>query len=116
MVLSTSAGEKIIYPDQKLEPISQSQKMKSTLLTFAKAGGATLLSVFIPVLHFVTVPVGLIVTAFLTYSAYKKKYVLKNFEVHCPNCDKKSTTSVSGSELPLRTFCSHCRHMIYINN
>ena len=116
MVLSSSSGEKIIYPDQKLVPVESPEKIKTTMTTVAKFGGATVLSVFIPVLHFITVPVGLILTAFLGYSAYKKNYSLKDFEIHCPNCDQKSKVDVSGPDLPLRTFCSHCRHMVYLNN
>jgi hypothetical protein len=116
MVLSSSSGAKIIYPDQKLTPIASPEKIKTTATTFAKVGGATALSVFIPVLHFITVPVGLLLTAFLSYSAYRKNYSLKDFEIHCPSCDQKSKVDVSGQDLPLRTFCSHCRHMVYLDN
>jgi phage terminase large subunit GpA-like protein len=116
MVLTSSDGSKIIYPNQKIEPIQQAKKIKGTLTTFAKAGGCTLLSAFIPILHFVLVPVGLIITATMSYNAYKRKYELKDFEIHCPHCDKKSQMSIVGKELPLRTFCSHCRNMVYLDN
>lgn len=116
MVLTSSSGAKIIYPNQKIQPAPATIKVKGTLKTFAKLGGFTAVSVFIPILHFVLVPVGLILTATMSYSSFKKKYILKNFEVHCPHCDQKSQTDITGTELPLRAFCGHCRHMIYLNN
>ena len=86
------------------------------MMTFGKFGSLTALSVVIPILHFVTVPVGLILTAVLSYAAYKKNYDLKDFDIHCPHCDHKSKSDVAGIDLPLRTFCSQCRHMVYLNN
>lgn len=116
MILSSSSGTKIIYPDQKLEPISTFKKLKGASRTFLISGGLTVLSIAIPVLHFVLVPLGILITGVITYFALRKNYQLDNFEVHCPNCDQKSATTVAGASLPLRTFCGHCRHMIYLNN
>jgi len=116
MILTSSTGAKIIYPDQKIDRTPPIQRFKGTAKTFAKLGGFTLVSVFIPVLHFVLVPVGAILTLTMTYSSFKKAYQLTDFEVHCPQCDSKFKTNVAGSDLPLRTFCSNCRNMVILNN
>ncbi|MCB9071978.1 MAG: hypothetical protein H6623_00015 [Bdellovibrionaceae bacterium] len=116
MIISNSAGEQIIYPELRLNEVDTGLRLKNTLTTFGKVGGITLLCIFIPVLHFILVPVGLILTIYLTYSAYKKNYDLKNIEIHCPSCDKKSTQSVSGTELPIRTICPYCGQMVYLSN
>lgn len=116
MILTSSSGAKIIYPNQKIAPLSQTKRLQGTATTFAKFGTMTAVSVVIPILHFVTVPLGLVLTAALSYAAYKKNYDLKDFEIHCPHCDQKSKANVSGQDLPLRTFCGQCRHMVYLNN
>jgi hypothetical protein len=116
MIISNSAGSKIIYPEVRLTEVDSSVRVKKTLTTLAKTGGLTLLSVFIPILHFILVPVGVIVTATMTYRAFHRNYVIDSIEIHCPSCDKKSTQSVSAQELPIRTLCLHCGHMVYLTN
>lgn len=116
MIISNSAGAKIIYPDTQITAIEPSLRLKQTGITFLKTAGFTLLSVFIPVLHFILVPLGLLLTVFLTYSTFKKNYVAKNLEVHCPSCDKKSAQNLFSKELPLRTYCPHCRQLVYLDN
>lgn len=116
MVIANQSGEKIIYPDQKLLPVHFSKRLKKTLITFAKSAGLTFVFSFIPIFHFVLVPVGILATFWSTLSAWRRFYVFEQLELHCPTCDQKSSLPVSGQDLPLRTFCIHCRNMIYINN
>ncbi len=116
MIISNSAGEKIIYPDLRIAPVPSGTRLTNVAKTLAKAGGLTFVSVFIPILHFVLVPVGVIVTAAMTYRAYQRNYLVENLEVHCPSCDKKTTQTVGGPQLPLRTICLSCGHMVYLTN
>ena len=116
MVIANLSGEKIIYPDQKIDTMGTFLRVKKSAITLAKTGGVTVLFALIPVLHFVLVPVGLLVTLLSTWSAWNQAYYLPTFEVHCPTCDKKSPTALAGAELPLRTYCPQCRNLIYITN
>lgn len=116
MVITNLAGEKIIYPQQELSPIHLGVRLKNTLITFAKSAAITALMSLIPVLHFVLVPIGCLLTLISTWFAWKRSYHFEQFEIHCPSCDQKSTASLGGSELPLRTFCPSCRNMVYVTN
>lgn len=116
MVITNLSGEKIIYPHQKLAPRKWSYRLKTVTFTAAKGLAVTLFCTFIPVLHFVLVPIGILLTITFSALAWKRSYDLENFEVHCPSCDQKNTTRIVGTDLPLRTFCPSCRNMIYINN
>lgn len=116
MIISNSAGTKIIYPDTRISPIAAGMRVKNTVTTFAKTGGFTFVSVFIPILHFVLVPVGLFLTAAMTYRTFRRNYFVKDLEVHCPSCDVKAKQNVSGFELPLKTICLSCGHMVYLTN
>lgn len=116
MVIANQSGEKIIYPNQKILPVGVSKRIKKTALTFVKSAAVTFVFSLIPILHFVLVPVGILVTFWSTLSTWKRFYIFENFELHCPSCDQKSSLPISGHDLPLRTFCVHCRNMIYINN
>lgn len=116
MIISNSAGAKIIYPDLRISPIASGTRLKNAAKTFAKAGGFTFVSIFIPILHFILVPVGVVLTAAMTYRAFRRNYFVQNLEVHCPSCDAKGKQTVSGAELPLRTICLSCGHMVYLAN
>jgi hypothetical protein len=116
MVITNLSGEKIIYPQQQLQPIHFGVRLKNTLVTLAKCLLVTGLFSLIPVLHFVLVPLGLLLTTISTWFSWKRSYHFEQIEIHCPSCDQKSTASLGGSELPLRTFCPSCRNMVYITN
>jgi hypothetical protein len=116
MVITNLSGEKIIYPQQKLQPIHLGQRLKKTSFVLAKNLALTGVFAFIPVLHFVLVPAGLLVTAVSTWFSWKRNYSFDQLEIHCPTCDQKSMSSLGGTELPLRTFCPSCRNMVYVNN
>ncbi|MCC6137431.1 MAG: hypothetical protein IT287_02275 [Bdellovibrionaceae bacterium] len=116
MIISNSAGSKIIYPDERIAPIGARLRIKSTVKTFARASGFTAVSVFIPILHFVLVPVGLVLTATMTYRTFRRNYFVENLEINCPSCKVTAKQSVSGQELPLKTVCMNCGHMVYLEN
>jgi hypothetical protein len=116
MVITNISGEKIIYPDQKVLPLSLLRRLSSAALTFLKMTGITFLFSLIPILHFVLVPVGFLITALSTWFTWKKSFVVENLEAVCPSCDHKLNISIAGQQLPLRSFCMNCRNMIYINN
>lgn len=116
MIISNSAGAKIIDPQARITAIEPSLRLQQTATTFAKTAGFTMLSAFIPILHFILVPVGVVLTATLTYSAFRKNYVAKNLEILCPSCDKKFVQSIYGQQMPLRTYCLQCRQTVYLEN
>lgn len=116
MIISNSAGSKIIYPEERIHPIDTVMRLKNTATTFAKTGGFTAVSVFIPILHFILVPVGLLLTATMTYRTFRRNYFVENIDVHCPSCDVKAKQNVGGYELPLKTICLSCGHMVYLSN
>ena len=116
MIISNSAGTKIIDPQARITAIDPSLRLQQTATTFVKIAGVTILTAFIPVLHFISVPVGVVLTVTLTYSAFRKNYVVHNLEILCPSCDKKFVQTLYGQELPLRTYCQQCRQTVYLEN
>lgn len=78
--------------------------------------GAGLGSVVVPIIHFVSVPVGVLLGLFLLYQgvAKSRKFLLK--EVKCPCCGKfieSKEMIANGPQLTLN--CEHCGELLKVS-
>lgn len=74
----------------------------------------TLLSALIPILHFVTVPLGIIISFYLFFKSLKTKLVYKTKELSCPQCKNPMIFKSKPFQWPLKDQCPSCGATIII--
>jgi hypothetical protein len=86
-------------------------------LAFKKIGmfwGAGLLCVFIPVFHFVLVPLFLLIGIIAFFKTLKFKYQIAEGFYNCPACTEKNILKNMWFQDELRSHCEKCRIQIVI--
>lgn len=108
VVLSNSAGDRKTRGFVRIQTWSQQDRLKRAI----KLGGLTLglavVSVFVPILHFVLVPALLLGAPFVSYWAYFQEKVLLDGEGECPNCGAPFLVAKGKPEFPLDDLCTQC--------
>lgn len=101
--------------DLSAHVFSQQERMKRALTRLFTFLGLAIVSVLIPVAHFVLVPLFLMLAPFLTVKTYKEEVVLDACTLECPECRQVTQISKSSGQWPLHNTCSHCRNRIYFD-
>lgn len=82
------------------------------LVRAAKFGGASLglaiVSVFIPLLHFVLVPLFLLATPFVFSLTFNRESAVLGGEGACPKCGEPFTVAKGPNKFPLKDLCTRC--------
>lgn len=91
------------------------EKMKRAMQRLGMFWGMALLSVLIPVAHFILVPLFFLIGPFLSYKAYKEEGALEACDIICPECKKASTFDKNSGEWPLHQPCPQCMNRIYFD-
>ena len=77
-----------------------------------KFGGITfvfcLVSILIPVAHFVLVPILAIATPIVAWKTYQQERTVLGGNGPCPDCGKELTINASSDSWPLMEACTHC--------
>lgn len=76
--------------------------------------GISLLTVLIPVAHFVLVPLFFLLGPIVAMMVYKKTVSLTGGDVTCPNCHQVFSLNAGPILWPLRRNCEHCRYQLVI--
>ena len=71
-----------------------------------------LFSVFVPVFHFVLVPLFLIVAFVFGMKARKARFMVEAFDTKCPHCQAPLKSEALYLEDELRQFCINCRDQL----
>jgi hypothetical protein len=79
--------------------------LKSLLICLAIA----VLCVFIPVLHFVLVPLAVLVGLVIFYLQMTPAVCLVNGTITCPNCEKQFAVGTGPFRWPKHEVCPHCK-------
>jgi hypothetical protein len=97
------------------EELNSSQKMKRSLQCLGAFWAGSVLSVLIPILHFVLVPGFFIAGIVLSVRLYRQDILLKDVEGVCPNCQKPLIFKklVYGPEMKER--CANCHTTFQIS-
>jgi hypothetical protein len=74
--------------------------------------GAAVLSVFVPVAHFVLVPLFLLLGVLSLYKQLQFPQVIKSGEFKCPNCSEKIPLESLSFHWPIRKDCPKCTVML----
>jgi hypothetical protein len=77
----------------------------------------TFVFVFLPIAHFILVPLGLVLTPIIAFKVSKLETVYPNQSLICPKCSQPVQFAFSFSlTLPLDTQCDACREVLKINS
>ena len=91
-----------------MKEIAQPERIKKALKKFALFFVLALISVLIPVAHFVLVPVFLLLSVVMAWLEYRKRYHLVDEAVDCIHCNKSFAVDVACSDSSVRVYCTHC--------
>lgn len=91
-----------------LTELNSGVRLKKAVMKFAMFFAVALVSVFIPVAHFVLVPLFLLLSVVFFFLEFKKKYHFVSENVPCIHCKKEFKVDDFFSELSARVFCIHC--------
>ncbi len=95
--------------------LSQPERFKKSIKTFGLIFTAAIISILIPVFHFVLVPLFLIASIVLAVRQYNKVYSIDLTGVKCPQCqsDLKEGPATT-KENKLSVYCFQCRRGLSI--
>lgn len=88
--------------------LSTGGKFKYATKSLAICWGIALLCVFIPILHFFLVPLGLIIGLFLFYRNFKFQELLLDGQISCPGCQHQFQAKTVAFNWPKQESCSAC--------
>ena len=100
----------------EIAPLSGSDRFKIAAKSLVICFLAAIVFVFIPVLHFILVPVALLAGIILFFRSFKLSNYLKSPTViSCPQCKKEVSLKQGPFNWPILTECLQCRSGISIN-
>jgi hypothetical protein len=95
-------------------PLDHSERFARAGRIFAVFFGIALLTVFVPVLHFILPPLLLLTGSVLAAGEYSGKGEVLGGEITCPNCGKKMTLPRETEEWPRTRRCDGCSFTLKI--
>lgn len=95
--------------------LPKSSRGTLALKTLAMFWGGALVSLLIPIVHFVSVPAGLMAGVFMSWRAYGFANQLEPNRVLCPNCQTEIELKPRAFNWPLREECAQCRAWLLMN-
>lgn len=91
---------------------SQGERVTRVLKMAAIFLGATILVAFIPILHFVLVPVFLILAVIFSLNTWNEKGEIIEGEVDCPQCATKVSFAKEVDSWPKAQRCQKCSALL----
>lgn len=101
--------------DLPIQFFTLNEKIKRSLKSFFLFIGAAILSIFIPVLHFVLVPVFVLTAVVIAFLKFKERAFFDLTTLGCPVCKRNLNKGLKGlkkNESTLRLFCEECQKSI----
>lgn len=95
-------------------PHPQPERIRVALMRGLAGITLTALSVFIPVVHFFSVPLGLLVTSVLIVKALGRGPSLEGAVVTCPACKQAIRISSRPLRFPFADVCESCRRSVSV--
>jgi hypothetical protein len=98
----------------EVELFHQSDRMKLILKKLAMFWSIALLSVLIPVFHFVTVPLFFFLGIFFAYRSSKSEGRVLSGQTRCPHCQTEVIVKEAELQWPLSEICQNCARVLRI--
>ena len=120
---ATAQGEKVaieanVGDDRRtvgfvyIETFNQAQKTRAALKKLALWWGLALVSVLIPVFHFVLVPLFFFLGFYFTYRGYKSEGAVLGGSTKCPHCGAEVTVAKAALNWPISEICQGCARVV----
>jgi hypothetical protein len=90
------------------------QRTREALKKLAMFWGVAVLSVLIPVFHFVTVPLFFCLGIFFAYRTYKSEGRVIDGLTKCPHCQTEVIIKPAELQWPLTEICQNCARVVRI--
>lgn len=110
-----SLSEKKCSGEIFFSPIPGVVRVKAALKIFLICFVLAVGFVFIPILHFVLVPLMLLLAPLLAWRVYSKNFEFQSAKVSCADCGGLLDASHSNFKWPLRLECPGCRSINYVS-
>ena len=95
--------------------LSQSDRLRKALKTFGFVFALALVSILIPVFHFVLVPLFLLASVVMAFRQYNKIYEFNLAGVPCPKCNENLKEGLlTTRESKLSVYCFTCRRNLSV--
>ncbi len=91
---------------------SPPERMAQSLKKLGLFWGIALVSVLIPVFHFVLVPLFLILGLFFARRSYKSEGQVLGGETRCPHCQTEIKVKPAELQWPLSEICQNCARVV----
>jgi len=88
----------------------RNRALKAGLIGF----GLTVGFVFLPIIHFVLVPLSLIVTPFVVRKIFRQKTFIPGQEMACPKCQQNFGLPGMMEMNECEFICDHCRSLVVL--
>ncbi|KYG64763.1 hypothetical protein AZI86_11190 [Bdellovibrio bacteriovorus] len=89
-------------------------RMKEALKKLALFWGIAIVSVALPVVHFVTVPLFFCLGIFFAYRTYKSEGRVIEGLTRCPHCENEVPIKPAELQWPLTEICQNCARVVRI--
>jgi hypothetical protein len=93
----------------------QKERMRRAMRALGITWGAMIVSVFIPLAHFILVPALLIAGPIVANWVYKQQDMIMGGEAICPQCGKPFHIIRTTLKWPLNDTCSECHENVTIS-
>ncbi len=94
---------------------SEAEKKKRAFRGLGIAWGLAVISIALPLAHFILVPGFLLAGPFAFFWIRKQEGTIIGLVAQCPFCEKALTGCRAGIEWPLRIVCAHCSEPVRID-
>lgn len=91
---------------------SPPERMTQALKKLGLFWGIALVSVLIPVFHFVLVPLFLILGIFFAHRSYKSEGRILSGETRCPHCQTEVQVKPAELQWPISEICQNCARVV----
>lgn len=93
---------------------NEKQRLERSLKILGVGWGMAVISIFIPLAHFILVPGFLIGAPIAAFRAHRQKSGVLGGESICPNCGEVLPLVYGANIWPLQDLCSHCQTSVTI--
>jgi len=95
--------------------LSQPERFKKAMKTFGVDFAIALVSILVPVFHFVLVPIFLIASIVMAFRQYSKVYEFNLIGIQCPKCkDDLKEGLLTTKENRISVYCFTCRRNLSV--
>ena len=95
--------------------LSPPERFRKSMKTFGVVFGAAVVSILIPVFHFVLVPALLIASVAAAVRQYNKVYLFDMSQVKCPQCQEDlKERLITTKENKISIYCFNCRRTLSV--